>query len=95
MIWGSHAVQHIASLPATSKYLLGFNEPNILVQSNMTPAEACALWPLLEAANKTLGSPAVNHCHAEPEGHCTSEPGSDVLVAPFFALMLHTLSGGG
>ena len=54
-----------------ARYLLGFNEPNIVTQSNLTAAEACDQWPLLEAAaakkNLSLGSPAVNHCHFEPE----------------------------
>ena len=61
-----------------ARYLLGFNEPNIVTQSNLTAAEACDQWPLLEAAaakkNLSLGSPAVNHCHFEPQGHCSQDP---------------------
>ena len=46
------------------KYLLGFNEPNFQSQANMTPAEAAAEWPRLEAIAQEYGlklvSPAVN-----------------------------------
>jgi hypothetical protein len=74
MIWGRDSVKDIGAIPANTKYLLGFNEPNIILQSNMTAAEACSLWPQLEATGKILGSPAVNHCHAEPSGHCVMSP---------------------
>ncbi|MGL1957726.1 MAG: glycosyl hydrolase [Colwellia sp.] len=46
------------------KYLLGFNEPNFGEQANLTPVEAAALWPRLEAIaqdyNLKLVAPAVN-----------------------------------
>src|SRR4030042_2145427 len=37
-----------------AKYLLGFNEPNFTTQANLTPREAAALWPKLEAIAKDL-----------------------------------------
>lgn len=47
------------------KYLLGFNEPNFGEQANLTPLEAAALWPTLEAIaqdyNLKLVAPAVNY----------------------------------
>lgn len=49
-----------------AKYLLGFNEPNFLTQANLTPREAAALWPKLEAIasdyNLEIVGPAVNYC---------------------------------
>lgn len=41
------------------KYILGFNEPDLPDQSNMTVDEALALWPQLESIGLPLGSPAV------------------------------------
>ncbi len=43
----------------TVKYVLGFNEPDLGDQSNMTVDEALALWPKLESIGLPLGSPAV------------------------------------
>uniref|UniRef100_UPI0031384A3E Putative polysaccharide-binding protein n=1 Tax=Saccharophagus degradans (strain 2-40 / ATCC 43961 / DSM 17024) TaxID=203122 RepID=UPI0031384A3E len=47
------------------KYLLGWNEPNFMEQANLTPAEAAAHWPVLEAIaqdyNLKLVAPAVNY----------------------------------
>lgn len=47
-----------------SKYLLGFNEPNFADQARMTPAEAAAAWPRLEALAQEFGlrlvAPALN-----------------------------------
>jgi hypothetical protein len=63
------------------KYLLGFNEPNFKAQANMTPSQAAAAWPQLEAIadqyNLKLVSPAVNYC-----GDCVSENGT-VYTNPF------------
>ncbi len=64
-------------IPAGSLYLLGFNEPNFLSQANMTPAEAAAAWPGLEAVAAGKGlklvSPAVNWCGDCVEG-VTNDP---------------------
>lgn len=50
----------------STKHLLGFNEPNLRHQSNLSASAACALWPeMISAAkqhNMGLGSPAANHC---------------------------------
>jgi hypothetical protein len=40
------------------KYLLGFNEPDLSSQANMTVTQAIGLWPQLIATGLTLGSPA-------------------------------------
>jgi hypothetical protein len=42
----------------TAKYVLGFNEPDMADQSNMTVQEALDLWPQLESIGLPLGSPA-------------------------------------
>ncbi len=64
---------YLASHPNT-KYLLAFNEPNFLDQAKMTPSEAAAVWPVLEAIandyNLKIVGPAVNYC-----GSCVTENG--------------------
>lgn len=49
----------------TCQYILGFNEPNLKDQCNMTPAEVAAEWPrlkaLADALNMQLVSPAMNY----------------------------------
>ena len=70
MCWGAVYAGDVsgieARIPAGSKYLLGFNEPNFKSQANLTPAQAASMWPNLEkiAADKGLElvSPAVNWC---------------------------------
>jgi hypothetical protein len=42
----------------TAKYVLGFNEPDLADQSNMTVQEALNFWPQLESIGLPLGSPA-------------------------------------
>ncbi|CAG7653770.1 sigma-70 family RNA polymerase sigma factor [Streptomyces bryophytorum] len=61
MVWGgaSAGADALAQAEKAGPYLLGFNEPDMSAQSNMTVDQALALWPKLEAAGKVLGSPAV------------------------------------
>jgi hypothetical protein len=58
-----------------TKYILAFNEPNFLEQANMTPSEAAAEWPRLEAIadefDLEIVGPAVNFC-----GDCVTENGA-------------------
>ena len=67
----------------STKHLLGFNEPNLRHQSNLSATAACALWPLVVAASKqhglSLGSPAANHC--TPGGSGSQD--SNCFQAPF------------
>jgi hypothetical protein len=65
MVWGTGSVTPgvIASLAAarragSARYLLGFNEPDLSSQANMTPERAASLWPQLERTGLRLGSPA-------------------------------------
>ncbi|BDA43889.1 probable alkali-sensitive linkage protein 1 [Coccomyxa sp. Obi] len=55
-------------LPENTTVLLGFNEPNHMEESNLTPEAAAQLWPRLQAAAEKLGarlgSPAAAVCGA-------------------------------
>jgi RNA polymerase sigma factor (sigma-70 family) len=61
MIWGAKSVtaQALSEAKAAGPYLLGFNEPDMSAQSNMTVDQALDLWPRLQSTGATLGSPAV------------------------------------
>lgn len=62
------------------KYILGWNEPNFKSQANMTPSQAAALWPDIEALadefDLEIISPAVNYCDVcvEENGTTYSDP---------------------
>ena len=70
MIWGAASVNAatLSQAKAASNILLGFNEPDMSGQSNMTVAQALSLWPQLMATGMTLGSPAVADDAATPGG---------------------------
>jgi RNA polymerase sigma factor (sigma-70 family) len=61
MMWGSASVTaaNLAAVKGEGNVLLGFNEPDLASQANMTVSQALALWPQLMATGMTLGSPAV------------------------------------
>jgi RNA polymerase sigma factor (sigma-70 family) len=56
----------LAQVKTEGSVLLGFNEPDLASQSNMTVTQALSLWPQLEATGMTLGSPAVAANGATP-----------------------------
>lgn len=65
MFWGKGSItdQTIANakqMKASGKanYVLGFNEPDLGDQSNMSVQDALAAWPKLESIGLPLGSPA-------------------------------------
>jgi hypothetical protein len=61
MIWGGrHFKDDLSAMHARGKVpaLLGFNEPNMVQQANMSVDEAIRLWPQLESLADRLGSPA-------------------------------------
>lgn len=67
MFWGKGTVteaniNYLKDLKAQGKvkFILGFNEPDLTDQANMTVQEALALWPKLEAIGLPLGSPATS-----------------------------------
>jgi RNA polymerase sigma factor (sigma-70 family) len=70
MIWGADSVttDALAQAKAAGPYLLGFNEPDMGAQSNMTVDQALGLWPKLMATGSTLGSPAVAYGGADAGG---------------------------
>jgi len=47
-----------AKLSGRAEYLLGFNEPDMTSESDMSPEQAADLWPKLESTGLQLGSPA-------------------------------------
>ncbi len=79
MVWGKTSDTALLRTFLTAhpnvKYILGFNEPNFTSQSDMTPAEAAARWPMLEKIADDFGlkivGPAVNYC-----GSCVDIPGT-------------------
>ncbi|WBB70037.1 glycosyl hydrolase [Micromonospora sp. WMMD812] len=61
MIWGAKSVtaSNLQQARGNGRYLLGFNEPDMGGQANMSVEQALDLWPQLEATGLPLGSPAV------------------------------------
>ncbi|MFI5835736.1 glycoside hydrolase family protein [Micromonospora sp. NPDC051300] len=60
MIWGAGAVDDdLDTARRSGTTLLGFNEPDLPQQANMSVEQALALWPRLERTGMRLGSPAV------------------------------------
>jgi hypothetical protein len=61
MIWGKPDVTDatLAQAESEGRVLLGFNEPDMAAQADMSVADALAAWPKLEATGMRLGSPAV------------------------------------
>jgi hypothetical protein len=70
MIWGPGSVSDatLNQVRHEGRILLGFNEPDLGSQSNMTVSQALALWPRLMATGMRLGSPAVADNAATPGG---------------------------
>jgi putative glycosyl hydrolase len=68
MIWGAASVTpaNLRQAKRESSVLLSFNEPDSASQSDLTVAQALALWPRLTATGMTLGSPAVATDAATP-----------------------------
>ncbi|WP_405465956.1 glycosyl hydrolase [Streptomyces jietaisiensis] len=70
MIWGPGSVTdaELGSAKKEGTALLGFNEPDLAAQANMTPEQALDLWPRLESTGLRLGAPAVSHDADTPGG---------------------------
>ena len=70
MLWGSGSVtaSALAQVKSEGPYLLGFNEPDMSAQSNMSVSQALSLWPQLMSTGLTLGSPAVAYGGDTPGG---------------------------
>ncbi|WP_433532237.1 glycoside hydrolase family protein [Micromonospora sp. CA-263727] len=61
MIWGAAFVNdaELAAAQRSGRTLLGFNEPDLWFQANMSVEHALDLWPRLQDTGMRLGSPAV------------------------------------
>jgi hypothetical protein len=70
MIWGADSVTAatLRQVKREGHYLLSFNEPDNVGQSDMTVSQALSLWPQLMATGMKLGSPAVATGAAAPGG---------------------------
>ncbi|MFC4212381.1 glycosyl hydrolase [Pedobacter lithocola] len=67
MFWGKGSVTDASIMyvkdlktQGRAKYILGFNEPDLTDQANMSVQEALLLWPKLESIGLPLGSPATS-----------------------------------
>jgi len=65
MIWSGKDIDK--SVPSDSKFILGFNEPDLEAQSNMTVAEAVDLWPKVADRGIPTVAPATAHLPTIPE----------------------------
>jgi RNA polymerase sigma factor (sigma-70 family) len=70
MIWGAKDVNDsaLSAAKAAGPYLLGFNEPDLPGQADMSVEQALDLWPRLQATGSTLGSPSVAFGGADEGG---------------------------
>jgi hypothetical protein len=70
MIWGAQSVNAttLRQAAGAGDTLLGFNEPDLAGQANMTVDQALDLWPQLQATGRRLGAPAVASGGADPGG---------------------------
>lgn len=68
--YDAEAIREYCRTHPQTRYLLGFNEPNFTKQANMTPAEAAAEWPAVQALARELGlklvAPALNYSPNPP-----------------------------
>jgi hypothetical protein len=88
MLWGGGSLTQ--TIPAGSRYLLGYNEPNFNSQANLSVAQAVADWPAVEsrAGSRPIVSPAVNYCgSATDASRCTDPAITDpyTYLGDFFA----------
>ena len=90
MIWGGQSLSQ--SIPSSSRYLLGFNEPNFNTQANLTVQQAASDWPQVQAKAAALGipvvSPGVNFCgSASDSSQCAQASVTDpyTYLKDFFA----------
>lgn len=70
MVWGAKSADPstLATVKAHSRTVLGFNEPDMSSQANMSVDQALALWPSVTGTGLRVGSPAVAYGAATPGG---------------------------
>ena len=89
MTWGGNfdeaALRTYISTHKDVKYLLAFNEPQFVDQSNLTPTQVAALWPTVEKIADDYGlkivSMALNFC-----GNCVKDPSGNPYYTPWVYL---------
>ncbi len=61
MVWGGSQgnIRDIKKITDDSNYILGFNEPDIDSQANMSAGKSLAIWPYVAATGKRTVSPAL------------------------------------
>lgn len=98
--YNEDAIREFVKTHPQTKYLLGFNEPNFWDQANMTPSQAAAEWPKVQALAKELGlklvAPVVNFSPNAPYNHPSTwmdEFVSIVGLDAFDAVALHCYGG--
>lgn len=71
MVWGWRPGQEAPDIPKSASFILGFNEPNMFDQSNMTARDAAKYWRVLEDAAQgvSLVSPAAAPCGSKTSCH--------------------------
>lgn len=62
MLWGSKRefADEMEQVDPDCKYILGYHEPDLKEQSNLTPEQALKLWPLMQNTDKRTVSPATS-----------------------------------
>jgi hypothetical protein len=74
MVWNASTVS--SAIPAGSRFLLGFNEPNFMKQANLSAQAAATAWGALQTNAASAGvatvSPALNFCGPAAECHATN-----------------------
>lgn len=50
-------ISQVTKVDSNSKYMLGFNEPDLEAQANMSVQEALELWPLMQKDGRRMVSP--------------------------------------
>lgn len=70
MIWGADSVNptQLGQAQSLGSTLLGFNEPDMSGQANLSVSQALSLWPQLQATGLRLGAPAVAYGADTPGG---------------------------
>lgn len=68
--YNANTIREYCNTHPTTKFLLGFNEPNFKAQSNMTPTQAAEAWPGVQALARELGlklvAPVLNYSPDAP-----------------------------
>lgn len=88
MLWGRGTITNVAewsTIPQNAEYLLALNEPNHKSQSNVTPAEAAAIWPNVEAIATAknvsmLSGPVVAPCSDPAQCNGDTVPWLDAFL---------------